>query len=148
MRRPPFIPALFLAAAALGALPSVASAAASAWSPRSSAEPTQVWTRAGLVRVASARSEFPAARAARPRRTKAPIAASAIPTSSTRVAGLRVPERGPQSSLRAVAAPAATARLRTSALPDSGARAANLALLAGVFHEAHAPPLSLRSSRS
>ena len=134
---------MLLALAALGALPTLASASAD--SPRSS---THVWTRAGLVRVASARTEIRTARVARPQRTKPPVATAAVPTWATRVAGLQAPERGPQSSVRAVAAPTATARLRTSALPDGGARSANLAVLAGVFHEAHAPPLSLRSRRS
>ena len=148
MRRLPSITVLLLALAGLGALPSLAAAAASAWSPRSSSGATQVWTRAGLIRVANGKAEIATARVARPQRSKPPIAATEIPTFSTRVAGMQAPDRGPQSSVRAVASPVATARLRTSALPDSGALSANLALLAGVFHEAHAPPLSLRSRLS
>ena len=133
---------------ALATTPSAASAAAGAWSPRSSAPAAQLWTRAGLVRVRHAAGEITTAKVARPRREKPPVASAAIPTWSTRVASFQGPDRGPQSSLRAAPAQAAAARLRTSALPDSSARSANLALLAGVFHEAHAPPFSLRSRRS
>jgi hypothetical protein len=120
------------------AIASTGEAATGSWSPRSSPQAAHLWTRAGLIRTSKATSEIASAKQ---RRTATPPVATAARMSlASRLTVDQQQDRRAPSSARDVGAGSSTAHLRTSSAPDRRARSAHLAALAGIFHEAHAPP--------
>ena len=139
MRNPTLTRTLLLASFVLGCLgASPSDAATGAWSPRSSAVPGYVWTRAGWIRT-RAHAEIVPAKPER-RRATPPTATTYSSTATNRYFSEARPERPTPSRDRVQIARTVLARLRTNAVPDRRARTAALAALAAVFHEAHAPP--------
>jgi hypothetical protein len=128
-----------------------AAAATGSWSPRSSAHAGVVrsapargfWTRAGYVHEPGTTSEITPLQ--KHRKDPPPNVAAAGPTLASRLTVGQQQERRSPSSARDERTHAAVAHLRTSSAPDRRARAAHLAMLAGVFYEAHAPPQPART---
>ena len=140
MRIPTLVRALACCAALAGlAGTSPCAAATGSWSPHSTAAAGFTWTRAGWIRIASARAEIAPAAPVRQRATP-PSARARSPQSSNQCFSESRPDRHSPSRDRVQLARAALARLRTTAAPDRRARFAILSALAGIFHEAHAPP--------
>ena len=113
-------------------------AATASWSPRSSNVQGHVWTRAGWIRT-GAHAEIAPANTEHRRPAPPSASASAVSTTNRCLSEARS-EHQTQSRDRVQVARTVLARFRTSAIADRRARSAALAALAGVFHEAHAPP--------
>jgi hypothetical protein len=92
------------------------------------------------MRIERARAEIAPAAPAR-RHAAPPYAAVPSAPPADRYFSETRPDRPSSSRDHVSLARTAVARLRTTALPDRRARTAVLAALAGIFHEAHAPPL-------
>jgi hypothetical protein len=116
-----------------------AAAATGSWSPRAGVQPVHLWTRARLTHVQSPRAEIAPTRPAS-QRPAPPCAANNRPYLSRHFFSAQQPARRPPSSERTYSDRTLLARPRTSGLPDRRAHSAALAALAGIFHEAHAPP--------
>ena len=114
--------------------------ATAAWSPRSAGHDAgKLWTRAGLIRVSSGRTELAPAAPAK-RHALPPSAAGQQTAAASHFVNDLRPARHSPSRDRAQLARTVLARLRTSAMPDRRARTATIAALAGIFYDAHAPP--------
>lgn len=113
-------------------------AATAAWSPRSSAIPGHVWTRAGWIRTGKHVEIAPTKSVHH--RAAPPYATSRASTANNRYLSEAQPQRQTPSRDRVQIARSLLARLRTTAVPDRRARTAALAALAAIFYEAHAPP--------
>jgi hypothetical protein len=114
---------------------------AGSWSPRSAEGSTNLWSHARLIRARPRTEIKPVSRARHQAAPPNATARSQPAPGHSFISELR-PERSSPSRDRAMCARSAAARLRTSALPDRRARTAALAALAGVFYEAHAPPVA------
>jgi len=139
MRPSALISAICFSGVMLGLAADPCTGATAAWSPRSSGRAGELWTRAGLIRINSGRTEL--APAAPVKHHPAPPSATARQTASANhFFSDQRPQRQSPSRDRAQLARSVLARLRTSAMPDRRARTATIAALAGIFYEAHAPP--------
>ena len=144
--RPTITRALLATACVLAlAAPHAAEAATGASSRRAAAPAVRVltphagcWTRAGLIGSARPASEIASAK--KHREDPPPAATATHSTLAARVTVGQQQDRRSPSSARATRDDSATAHLRTSSAPDRRARSAHLAMLAGIFYEAHAPP--------
>jgi hypothetical protein len=98
-----------------------------------------VWTRAGLIRISSGRTELAPAAPAKHPALPPPAAGQQTAAANHCFSDLRPARQAPRD--RARLARTVLARLRTSAMPDRRARTATIAALAGIFYDAHAPPV-------
>jgi hypothetical protein len=122
-------------------------AVTASWSPHSSGVPGHVWTRAGWIAIAHPRSELVPAKPRR-RHSTPPYATNGRSAVANHCFGDQRTEHKSPSPDRAQASRTSLARLGTTAMPDRRARTAALAALAGIFHEAHAPPAPVATLRS
>ena len=113
------------------AVASPSGAATGAWSPRSSPQPAELWTRAGLIRTSKTASEIVPAKT--PHQAPPASAASARMTLAGRINVEQRQDRRVPSSASGDLAGVSAAHLRTSSAPDRRARSAHLAMLAGIF---------------
>ena len=140
MRIPTLMRALSVSGLVVGlACAHTCEAASAAWSPRSGGVPGHVWTRAGWIAIARPHTELVPAQP--PRRHAAPPLAATARASAVGhcFSGQQTDQKSPSRD-RAQLSRTLLARLGTTAMPDRRARSAALAALAGIFHEAHAPP--------
>lgn len=145
MKRPSFSRAILAASLALGlAAASPSAAATGSWSPRCSGPPAQLWMHPGAVRILRVGAEIAPITPERHHRD-APLATGARIVWSASFFIDQQPPRRSHSSERVQVTRSAATPLETTSLSYPRARAADLAALAGIFHEAHAPPLPLLS---
>jgi hypothetical protein len=140
MRPAALISAICFSGVIFGLAADPCTGATAAWSPRSAGyDGGRVWTRAGLIRISSGRTELTPAAPVK-RHALPPTASNQQTTIASHFFSDLRPDRQSPSRDRVQLARTVLARLRTGAMPDRRARTATIAALAGIFYDAHAPP--------